>query len=316
MLEVKLFGPGAACYFDRPMDGFPGHQSYQVLCYLLLNREHIQNRERLASIFWGNYATHASRKYLRNALWKLRSVFQAVGADLEKYVVVDDDNVVFQKSSPYQLDVEIFERLLAGSRSVAGENLNTDQASQLAQAVDLYHGDLLEGVDEEWCLYERERLSLLHLTALSKLMIYHRWNGSFSAGLDYGERILALDDTREHIHREMMLLYWLNGEPSSAIAQYNRCAQILRDQIGVSPTEETQGVHEKMLHHRFIAPGNAIRSQPMLADAAPSLDDEVLESALVRIQHLMRMVEETNQELRGLQEMIQKERTRRIQKDA
>jgi DNA-binding SARP family transcriptional activator len=311
MLEVNLFGSGAACYYDRPMDGFPGHQSYQVFCYLLLNREHIQNRERLASIFWGNYATHASRKYLRNALWKLRSVFQAVGADLEKYVVVDDDNVFFQKSSPYQLDVEIFERLLASSRSVMGENLNPEQASQLSQAVNLYRGDLLEGVDEEWCLYERERLSLLHLTALSKLMSYHRWNGNFSAGLDYGERILALDDTREHIHREMMLLYWLNREPSAALAQYSRCAQILRDQIGVSPTDETQSMYEKMLHHRFIPPANLVRTQPILmSDAAPALNDDVIENALVRIQHLMRMLEETNQELRGLHELIQKERAR------
>jgi DNA-binding SARP family transcriptional activator len=311
MLEVKLFGSGAACYYDRPMDGFPGHQSYQVLCYLLLNREHIQNRERLASIFWGNYATQASRKYLRNALWKLRSVFQTVGADLEKYVVVDDDYVVFQKTSPYQLDVEIFERLLAGSRSVAGENLNAEQASQLSQAVNLYRGDLLEGVDEEWCLYERERLSLLHLTALGKLMVYHRWNGNFSTGLDYGERILALDDTREHIHREMMLLYWLNGEPAAALAQYSRCAQILRDQIGVAPTEETAALHEKMLHHRFSPAPNTVRTNRLQIETAASLSDEVIETALGRIQLLMRMVEETNKELHNLQDMLQKEHVQR-----
>lgn len=316
MLEVNLFGSGAARYFDRPMDGFPGHQSYQVLCYLLLNREHSQNRERLASIFWGNYATQASRKYLRNALWKLRSVFQTVGADLENYVIVDDDSVVFQKSSPYRLDVEVFEHLLTSSRSIAGENLNPAQASQLSQAVDLYRGDLLEGVDEEWCLYERERLSLLHLTALGKLMVFHRKNANFASGLDYGERILSLDDTREHIHREMMLLYWLNGEPSSAIAQYNRCAQILRSQIGVSPTEETSSLYEKMLHNRFSPPPNTVRAQAWMADPATALSDEIMQSALLRIQHLMRVVEETNQELRSLQEMLQKERARRLQQDA
>jgi DNA-binding SARP family transcriptional activator len=304
MLEVKLFGAGAARYIDRPMDGFPGHQSYQVLCYLLLNREHVQKRERLASIFWGNYATNASRKYLRNALWKLRSVFQSVGGELDDYVQVDDETVAFQKSSPYRLDVETFETLLTGSRNVAGENLCEVQVDQLAQAVNLYHGDLLEGVDEEWCLYERERLSLLHLSALSKLMVYHRAQRNFMTGLDYGERILAFDNTRENVHREMMLLHWLNGEQHVALAQFNRCAQILRDQVGVAPTEETRSLYEKMLHNQFEPARFPVKAQNEVEKSGPVSTDEMMEYALVRIHHLKQMVEETNQELCRLEEQI------------
>jgi DNA-binding SARP family transcriptional activator len=309
MLEVKLFGAGAARYFDRPMDGFPSHQSYQLLCYLLLNREHIQKRERLASIFWGNYATNASRKYLRNALWKLRAVFQSVGGQMENYVQVDDDTIAFQKSSPYRLDVETFETLLAGSRNVAGENLNAEQVDQLVQAVNLYRGDLLEGVDEEWCLYERERLSLLHLAALNKLLVYHRTQGNYSTGLDYGERILAFDNTRENIHREMMLLHWKNGEPHVALAQYNRCVQILRDQVGVAPTEETRSLYEKMLHNQFEPP-RLIKPQSGFDSIAALSTDEMMDNALARIQHLLQMVEETRFELRILEEQIRKERMR------
>jgi DNA-binding SARP family transcriptional activator len=308
MLEVKLFGAGAACYFDRPMDGFPSHQSYQVFCYLLLNREHKQNRERLASVFWGNYATQASRKYLRNALWKLRSIFQSVGAELEDFVHVDDDNVTFQKSSPYRLDVEVFEALLAGTRSLAGEDLRPDQASQLEQAVNLYAGDLLEGVEEEWCLYERERLSLLHLATLSKLIVYQRVHGNYTAGLDYGERILAFDNTRESVHREMMLLYWLSGEPQMALAQYNRCVQILRGQIGVVPTEETNRLYEQMLHHRFEPSCEILRPKSLPESVRAPSPDEVTEFALLKIQHLMQVVEETNLELHRLEEYIRRAR--------
>jgi DNA-binding SARP family transcriptional activator len=307
MLEVNLFGAGAARFYDRPMDGFPGHQSYQLFCYLLLNRDHVQNRERLASIFWGNYATHASRKYLRNALWKLRSIFQSVGGEMDDYVQVGDETVGFQKTSPYSLDVEAFESLLAGSRNVAGENLNPDQAAQLARAADLYRGDLLEGVNEEWCLYERERLSLLHLTALSKLMVYHRARRNFPAGLEYGERILAFDHTRENIHREMMLLYWLNGEPHVALAQYKRCAQILRDQLGVAPTVDTRELYEKMLHNQLDLPVMPCGE----GDAAAAQREDGLENALQRIRHLMRIVEETNLELQQLEEQVRREQARR-----
>ena len=301
MLEVSLFGAGSACYFNRPMDGFPGHQSYQVLCYLLLNRAHKQNRERLASVFWGNYATQASRKYLRNALWKLRSVFQTVGAEMENYIQVDDNYVAFQRTHPYRLDVESFEDLLTDSRSTPGEELSAEQACRLEQAANLYKGDLLEGVEEEWCLYERERLNLLHLSALSKLMVFHRSRGNFSAGLDFGERLLAVDGTRENVHREVMLLYWLAGEPSMALAQYQRCRQILTSQVGVEPTEETRLFYEQMLHHRF---------DPALAQRAGGGEFQspgaVTEHALMRIHHLMQVVEETNQELHRLEELLRR----------
>jgi DNA-binding SARP family transcriptional activator len=305
MLEVKLFGAGAACYFDHPLDGFPGHQSYQVLCYLLLNRDHKQNRERLASVFWGNYATQASRKYLRNALWKLRSVFQSVGAEMEDYIQVDDDYVSFQKSSLYRLDVESFEAMVSPSRNTLGKDLSAEQAGLLEQAVNLYNGDLLEGVEEEWCLYERERLSLLHLAALSKLIAYHRVHRNFIAGLDFGERLLAFDNTRESVHREMMILYWLSGEPQMALAQYNRCAQILRSQIGVAPTEETRTLFEQMLHHRFEPRWEG----EIDAGLQPLSGDALTEHALQKIHYLMGIIEETNQELHRLEGILRQSRT-------
>ena len=304
MLAVKLFGSGTACYYDRPMDGFPNHQSYLVLCYLLLNRQHKQNRERLASVFWGNYSTNVSRKYLRNALWKLRSVFQSVGAELEDYLQVNDDSVTFQYSSPYRLDVESFETLLANSRNLQGREINHDQALQLKQAVDLYDGDLLDGVDEEWVLYERERLSLMHLNALSKLMMHHTSHQSFTNGLEYGERILAFDNTRENVHREMMLLYWLSGEPQMALVQYHHCEQILNEQIGVEPSEETKNLYQQMLHHRFEPPKEIFMPKYSYEGPKNLSSETVTEYAIQQIHHLQRVIEETNAELYRLEELL------------
>jgi DNA-binding SARP family transcriptional activator len=309
MLAVKLFGSGTACYYDRPMDGFPNHQSYLVLCYLLLNRQHKQNRERLASVFWGNYSTNVSRKYLRNALWKLRSVFQSVGAQLEDYLQVNDDSVTFQYSSPYRLDVESFETLLANSRNLQGREINPDQALQLKQAVDLYDGDLLEGVDEEWVLYERERLSLMHLNALSKLMMYHTSHQSFTNGLEYGERILALDNTRENVHREMMLLYWLSGEPQMALVQYHHCEQILNEQVGVEPAEETKNLYQQMLHHRFEPPKEIFMPNNSYETPKDLSSGTVTEYAIQEIHHLQRVIEQTNVELHRLEDLLQQAKT-------
>ncbi len=309
MLAVKLFGNSTAFFYDRPMEGFPNHHSYLVLCYLLLNRQHRQNRERLASVFWGNYSTNISRKYLRNALWKLRSVFQSVGAELENYLQVNDDSVTFQGSSPYKLDVESFETLIASSRTLQAEELDQDQALRLKQAVDLYDGDLLEGVDEEWCLYERERLSLLHLNAISKLMVYHRAHQMYTNGLEYGERILAFDNTRENIHREMMLLHWLSGDPQMALVQYHRCEQILRDQVGVEPSNETKNLYQQMLHHRYEPPKEIFIAKKSYENPIKLSSGSITEYAIQEIHHLRKVIEETNAELQHLEELIKQDKS-------
>ena len=305
MLTVKLFGSGNASFYDHPIDGFPFHQAYLVLCYLLLNRSHKQNRERLASVFWGNYSTNVSRKYLRNALWKLRSVFQSMGAELEDYLQVNDDSIAFQSSSPYQLDVETFETLLASTRNLQGEELNQDQAQQMKQAIDLYDGDLLEGVDEEWCLYERERLSLLHLNSLLKLMVYHRSHKMYTLGLEYGERILAFDNTRENVHREMMQLYWLIGEPQLALVQYHHCEQILRDQVGVEPNEETRSIYQQMLHHRYPMPKEIFLPAGPLEKPRTIDRETATEFAIHEIHHLRQVLEETKAELVRVEELLE-----------
>jgi len=305
MLTVKLFGSGTASIYDRPIDGFPFHQAYLVFCYLLLNRQHKQNRERLASVFWGDYSTNVSRKYLRNALWKLRSVFQSAGAELEDYLQVNDDSIAFQRSSPYQLDVETFETLLTPTRNLQGEELSQEQAQHLNQAIELYDGDLLEGVDEEWCLYERERLNLLHLNTLLKLMVYHRSHHTYTLGLDFGERILAFDNTRENVHREMMLLYWLLGEPQMALVQYHHCEQILKEQVGVEPAEETRNLYQQMLHHRYIMPTELFISKSAPVNSTPAT---AIEFAIHEIHQLRQVIEDTRAELIRVEELLEQSR--------
>ena len=55
-----------------------------------------------------------------------------------------------------------------------------------------------------------------------------------------GHKILDLDPLREEIHREMMRLYYRNGQRAQALRQYDTCSNILEQELGVPPMEETQ----------------------------------------------------------------------------
>jgi DNA-binding SARP family transcriptional activator len=324
MLKLKLFGSGQASLGSMTAEGsigtsewqsfahFPSQQAHLLLCYLLLNSKYPHLRDQLASVFWGEYTTQASRKYLRNSLWKLRQMFEEAQADLDDYLFVNDESVTFIRTSPYWLDVEVFEGAVEACQDVTGQEILLEQANALEEAVELYAGDLLEGVDFDWCIYERERLNLLYLEALHKLMVYHAAQGSYERGLAYGERILGQDPTREKVHVQMMRLYWLLGNRSAALAQYKRCVQILREELGIAPLQDTTAVYQQMIHNQFSPPVQRVRgvntpSAETLALSTAGTTSTLatkVEKVLQRLQVLERLVDETNAELRQIETLI------------
>jgi len=305
MLELNLLGTAQARYFDHSLEGFPNQQPYLLLCYLLLNRQRSHCRERLAAVFWSEYPTQTSLKYLRNAIWRVRKTLQSVGAPPDEYVVVNNGTISFGQASSYWLDVEAFETKVSPCQDVAGQHLTTEQATRLEEAVELYAGDLLEGVYEDWCLYDRERLSLMYLNTLSKLMTYHEFNATYERGLACGERILAIDDTREKVHRHMMRLYLLTGNRYAAMEQYKRCAQILRETLGVPPMEATTQLYQQIVHNQFHDDRPAHRPIPPSLPLEPEEPRQALaQYALRRVHNLQSTIEEATAELNHIEHFL------------
>lgn len=251
MLTLTLFGTGQARFLDRPIDGFPCQRPCLLLSYLAVHRHRQHQRENLAAALWPDTSTRSSRKRLRNSLWRLRKTFRSVNAELDDFITVGENTLAFQPRQSYWLDIEAFEDLVMACRDVTELELTATRAAQLQEAVNLYCGDLLEDVYAEWCLVDRERLRLRFLESMSKLMLYHETQGTYDQGIALGRRILALDHYQERIHRRLMRLHWYAGDPCAALVQYRLCAQLLRDELGVDPSQKTRQVYHQMVSGEF-----------------------------------------------------------------
>lgn len=319
MLKVRLFGTGQAYFDDKPLDGFPNQQACLLLCYLLLNKPHPVHRERLANTFWGGYPTPEARKYLRNALWRLRQALLAVGAEPEVFIAVTEDSIAFKDACPHWLDIEEFERLIAGCLNLSEHEISPQQVLELEAAVDLYIGDLLESEYEDWCLYDREHLRLLYQNTVSKILAYCIIQRDFGRGLEYAGRLLALDDTQEKVHRQVMNLYWGQGDRRSAIEQYKRCYQILRQELGVPPTRETRKLYRRILDgESYESYLSKLSNNPVgtFADieagkfhamfSQSSSKNSLIRRALEKLYELQGTLDETRDELRYIEHLIHK----------
>ncbi len=247
-LHVSIFGKFDARYDDTPIAGLHLTKVQELFCYLLLNRNQPHPREMLASLLWGSYCTTArSKKYLRNALWKLHTALTtSAGPVADRLLETEGDWIQLHAIDELWFDAAVFEDIYRATVDDSGEAINAETARDLDRAVELYTGDVLAGWYQDWCLYERERFLQIYLIMLDKLMGYCQTVREPERGLSYGERILQHDCARERTHRMMMRLYHLAGDRTGALRQYERCATALSEELDVKPARGTVRLYEQI----------------------------------------------------------------------
>jgi DNA-binding SARP family transcriptional activator len=256
VVTVRLFGRFQVEQDGRVLNGWSAHKAQELFAYLLLYRERIHARQVLAGSLWPESTIEQAMKYLRQALWQLQAVVN------HNVLEVDAERVCLKPGADLWLDVEEFEYASVNVQGIPGEELDAQGAQLVQEALKVYRGDLLEGSYQDWCLFERERLQRVYLGMLDKQMAYCEAHGEYEAGLNYGDCALRCDVAHERIHRRLMRLHYLAGNRTAALRQYERCVTLLREELGVEPSERTVTLYEQIRtgqllgHHKAVADGD------------------------------------------------------------
>ena len=283
-LSFSLFGKIAITYDDYPVEGCDASKVRELLSYLLINRNRPHSREVIASLLWGDYCTTAqSKKYLRKALWQLQSALSRYDGVLESGLLqVDTEWIELQSVEGVSIDVERLENLYDSVKGVDDREISMEQAARITEIESVYVGRLLESWYQEWCLCERERLHLMYLTLLEKLMAYHEVHGAYLEGLEYGLKILNFDKAREFTHRQIMRLYYLAGKRTDALYQYQKCKSALKEELDVMPSRKTEVLYEAIRDDRPIVEPGKIPDIPVQDDIAQAIKE--VESGMIGLQ--------------------------------
>lgn len=247
-LRVQAFGRLRMAYDDSAVVSFPTRHVKELLAYLLLNRCTRHGREKLIEILWPDSPVESVRPRFSTALWRLRTLFEEVGATPEQYLCTTRNWVAFKPEGAFQLDLLSFERLFDEAQSAA-DDAACEQA--LEDAVALYSGKLYEGIYSDWCLVERERLARMHLRAMGQLMACCMRRNVYQEAVDWGRRILRADLLREEVHRALMYCYWQMGRRPQAVRQFQQCAQALREELQITPMPETIAIYRQIVEDRL-----------------------------------------------------------------
>jgi DNA-binding SARP family transcriptional activator len=247
-LQIHLFGSIRLYQAQQPNQIKLTRSVSNLLAFLLLHRYRLYPREVLAGVFWGNQGEEQARKSLSTAIWRLRRLLEPEAIPKGTYLrTTSMGEVGFNQDSDHWLDVAVFEDKVSHILAKKTGEMNPEDTLQLENALRLCESELLEGFYDDWAVRERERLRLLLIKTLRRLMHYTLEAEAYDDGLDYGQKILDLDPLREEIHREMMRLYMKNGQRSLAIRQFETCRRLLAKELDIYPMEDTRKLYGEIL---------------------------------------------------------------------
>src|SRR5437899_1993796 len=197
-----------------------------LLAYLAAaTPKRLHRRDSLVALFWPELDQEHARAALRQALHGLR---HALG---EGVLVSRGDEDIGLDHEQIRCDVVEFERAA--------------EAGRLADALDLYRGDLLEGffirgapAFEQWLEDERVRLKVLALGSATLLAE----RGGLAESAQWGRRALRIAPLDEPTLRRLMQTLDRLGDRAGALEAYDAFAHRLTTELEAEPAPETRAL--------------------------------------------------------------------------
>jgi DNA-binding SARP family transcriptional activator/predicted ATPase len=266
-LQIRLFGDFQLLYQGELVTTLHQARLQSLLAYLVLHRRAPQSRRHLAYRLWPDSTEAQARTNLRRELHHLRNTLP----EAEQFLAIGAQTVQWRVDAPYTLDIADFERALAQADEAERTGQQTTLGAALAQAVELYTGDLLPSCYDEWIISDRERLRQHYIGVMERLAEHHEEQAHYRAAIQVAERLLRHDPIHEATYQRLMRLHMLNGDRAHALRVYHLCVAALQRELAVEPSEETRMLYERLLE---------VEAAP-LAAAQPTLINVAENSSLV-----------------------------------
>jgi len=192
----------------------------RVVAFLGLNSG-AQRRSYVAGQLWPEVSEQRARANLRNAVWKVHAALPGL---------LDPGPDTIGLASSVHVDI-------AEVRVAADMVLRGDGSSNPLPYAQLFSEELLAGWDDDWVLFERERLKQLCLHALEDFSDHCADAGAFAAAIDSALLAVKLEPLRESAHRAVSRAHLLEGNVVQARRQYETYSHLLWDELGIAPSE-------------------------------------------------------------------------------
>lgn len=235
-----------------------GARCVEVLAYLAVNRNREIPHDELASLLWPKNRPQSWYAALRGILSRVRDTMELASIPPDS---VRSRGGYVRLSLPDGLVTDI--ELVRSYCATSGGDLTTAVADA-RRALAITAEPALVGATAAWADKVRAELEQLRRRAFEIDASGSLVLGEPGRAIASAEGLLALDPLCESAYRTVMSGYLSLGDRGQALQVAARCRQILDEELGVTPSAETEALYLQTL--RADEPGPATPRQPADGD--------------------------------------------------
>ncbi len=201
----------------------------QLFHYLIHRRGTIVDKSALVDLFWQDLE-------YKNALQQLYASIYQIRRTLEGF---EGHFIIQSKTSGYQLildrvklDIEEYEEILNNNK------IDQNNIVEFERALDMGKGEYLPGCDFNWCLMERQRLSILWLQGYFKLIDWYYIKGNLEKVISHSLKIIYIHTYEERAYFYLMKAFADQGNYGSVYKTYSELIKTLEEDLNVKPSKE------------------------------------------------------------------------------
>jgi DNA-binding SARP family transcriptional activator len=276
-LALFLFGGFKAELDGQSLTGFGTDKNRALLAYLALDSGRPHRREALAALLWPDQPEAAARNSLRQALYQLRHLLPHE-SETEPYLLITSEQVRFNQASDHSVDVLEFKSLLSACQShhQPGDlELCAGCLESLQRAVDLYQGEMLEGLTlarcdqfTDWQIFSQEECHRQALAAISLLADVHENSLDYARLIACTQKAIKLEPWLESAYQRQMWALAMTGQRKRALLLFNDLRNVLQHEMGLPPSVGTRRLYEQI--RDGLLPGQRAVEDRLFVSTAPT----------------------------------------------
>ncbi|MDO0937267.1 BTAD domain-containing putative transcriptional regulator [Streptomyces sp. DG2A-72] len=245
MIEFRLIGPVELWVGQRKVDLGPARQR-GVLAALLVEPDRSTSIQLLIDRVWGDSPPSGVRSVIYTYITRLRKLLADATEHSETPVSVCKDAAGYRLDiGPDMVDLARFHRLLDRARAVpAGDPRRRDW---LGQALRLWRGEALAGLNSDWAERFRETLLPQKYEALTEWADAELGLGNTDTVIGALRHALLEAPFSEPLHERLLYALYSGGRRAEALSQYEYMRRLLAEELGADPGPSLQAMQHLML---------------------------------------------------------------------
>ena len=196
----------------------------RLLVCLTLRAPHAVSREQLSALLYPDHLEPQARRMLTDAIYRLRREFECVTGGRKANWLITEGDMLRLNSQLVSTDLQEFVRLV-----------QTPCVENWQRAIDLYRGELLEGLDAQWADQRRIEMQACFLRTLEQSCAALSENGHITQALAVAQRWICADPLREEAYCTAMQLCVKLGRYAHALQHFERLKQVLAEELNIEP---------------------------------------------------------------------------------